>query len=56
MFHPKVIMRIIGLLLQLEAVFLALCIGISVYYGEDMLPAYLYTIATFSKMTFSLLP
>lgn len=45
MFHPKVILRIIGLLLQLEAVFLALCIGISVYYGENMMPAYLYTIA-----------
>ena len=44
MFHPKVILRIIGLLLQLEAVFLALCIGVSIYYGENTLPAYLYTI------------
>ena len=44
MFHPKVILRIIGLLLQLEAVFLALCIGVSVYYGENILSAYLFTI------------
>ena len=45
MFHPRVILRIIGLLLQLEAIFVALCIGVSVYYSENILYAYLYTIA-----------
>lgn len=45
MFHPRVILRIIGLLLQLEAIFVALCIGVSVYYSENIVYAYLYTIA-----------
>lgn len=45
MFHPKVILRIIGLLLQLEALFLTLSIGVSLYYNENMLNTYLYTLA-----------
>lgn len=45
MFHPKVILRIIGLLLQLEALFLTLSIGVSLYYSENMLNTYLYTLA-----------
>lgn len=46
MFHPKVILRIIGLLMQLEALFLSGSVAVSLYYGDEMLPAYLYTIAT----------
>ena len=46
MFHPKVILRIIGLLLQLEALFLCCSLGVSLYLGEKgMLTAYLYTLA-----------
>ncbi len=44
MFHPKVILRILGLLLLLEALFLTGCIGVSLYYGEQMLLSYLYTL------------
>lgn len=44
MFHPKVIFKIIGLLLQLEALFLSGSIAVSVYYNETILPAYIYTI------------
>lgn len=46
MFHPKVILRIIGLLLQLEALFLTSSVAVSLYYDEQILPAYLYTLAT----------
>lgn len=46
MFHPKVILRIIGLLLQLEALFLTSSVAVSLYYDEHILPAYLYTLAT----------
>lgn len=46
MFHPKVILRIIGLLLQLEAIFLSFSLALSLYFGEQgMLSAYLYTLA-----------
>ena len=46
MLHPKVICRIIGLLLQLEALFLTCSIGVSLYYNEEnILSAYIYTIA-----------
>ncbi|MBR2300411.1 MAG: TrkH family potassium uptake protein [Bacteroidaceae bacterium] len=44
MFHPKVILRILGLLLLLEALFILACIGVSLYYGEDMLSSYMYTL------------
>ena len=44
MFHPKVILRILGLLLLLEALFVLACIGVSLYYGENMLSSYLYTL------------
>ena len=46
MFHPKVILRIIGLLLQLEALFLSGSVFVSLYYNDNMLMPYLYTIAT----------
>lgn len=46
MFHPKVILRIIGLLLQLEALFLACSLGLSLYLKEEgMLGAYIYSLA-----------
>lgn len=45
MFHPKVILRIIGLLLLLEALFLTSSIAVSIYYGENILKAYIITLA-----------
>ncbi|MBR2638808.1 MAG: TrkH family potassium uptake protein [Bacteroidaceae bacterium] len=46
MLHPKVILRIIGLLLQLEALFLTCSVALSLYYNEqNILSAYIYTIA-----------
>lgn len=44
MFHPKVILRILGLLLQLEALFLTSGVALSLYYNDNMLPSFLYTI------------
>ena len=44
MFHPKVILKIIGLLLQLEALFLTSGVALSLYYNDNMLPSFLYTI------------
>ena len=35
MFHPKVIFRIVGILLFIEAAFLLSSIGISLLYGEN---------------------
>ena len=35
MFHPKVIFRIVGILLFIEAAFLLTGIGVSLFYGED---------------------
>ena len=35
MFHPKVIFRIVGILLFIEAAFLLSGIGVSLFYGED---------------------
>ena len=43
MFHPKVIFRIIGILLFIEAAFLLGCVGVSLYYGEDTTKALLYS-------------
>ncbi len=44
MFHPKVIFKIIGLLLLLEALFMSVSIAVSLYYAEDIISAYIYTI------------
>lgn len=41
MIHPKAIIRIIGILLLLETVFLLVCSGISLYYKDDALVAFL---------------
>lgn len=35
MFHPKVILRIIGMLLFIEAAFLLCCVGVALFYGEN---------------------
>ena len=43
MFHPKVIFRIIGILLFIEAAFLSGSIGVSLYYGEDTVRPLLYS-------------
>ena len=43
MFHPKVIFRIIGMLLFIEAAFLLSGIGVSLYYGEDTVKPLLYS-------------
>lgn len=45
MFHPKVILRIMGLLLQLEALFLIGAIAMSLYYDDNMLMPFIYTFA-----------
>lgn len=45
MFHPKIILKIIGLLLYFEAIFLLGSIGVAFYYSETTLSAHLYTLA-----------
>lgn len=37
MFHPKIVFRIIGLLLFIEAMFLLCCVGVALYYDEDVI-------------------
>ena len=46
MFHPKLIFRIIGLLLFIEAVFLSSTVGVALYYGEEVLPSLMISIAS----------
>ena len=41
MFHPKVIFRIVGILLFIEAAFLLTGIGVSLFYGEDTVKPFL---------------
>ena len=43
MFHPKVIFRIIGILLFIAAAFLLGSIGVSLFYGEDTVKPLLYS-------------
>ena len=43
MFHPKVIFRIVGILLFIEAAFLLSSIGIALLYGENMVKPLLYS-------------
>ena len=45
MFHPKVILRIIGLLLEIEALFMISSIAVSLYYNDGMLKPFIYTFA-----------
>ena len=35
MFHPKVIFRVIGMLLFIEALFMLLCVGVALFYNES---------------------
>ena len=35
MFHPKVIFRVIGMLLFIEALFILLCVGVALFYNEN---------------------
>ena len=44
MFHPKLIFRIVGILLFIEAVFLSGSIGVSLYYGEETIKPLLYSL------------
>lgn len=44
MFHPKLIFRIVGILLFIEAVFLLGSIGVSLYYGEETMKPLLYSL------------
>ena len=43
MFHPKVIFRIVGILLFIEAAFLLGSIGVSLFYGEHTVKPLLYS-------------
>ncbi len=46
MFHPKIISRILGFLLIVEAGFLLTALSVSYYYEEHVLRSYLYSLAT----------
>ena len=43
MFHPKIILRIVGILLFIEAAFLLGSVGVSLFYGEDIVKPLLYS-------------
>lgn len=43
MFHPKIILRIVGILLFIEAAFLLGSVGVSLFYGEDTVRPLLYS-------------
>ncbi|MBR3613548.1 MAG: TrkH family potassium uptake protein [Bacteroidaceae bacterium] len=45
MFHPKIISRILGLLLFIEAAFLLTSLAVAFYYHETIINTYLYTLA-----------
>ena len=45
MFHPKIISRILGLLLFIEAAFLLTSLAVAFYYRETIIDTYLYTLA-----------
>ena len=44
MFHPKIISRILGLLLFIEAAFLVSALAVSLYYKEAKLNTYFYSL------------
>ncbi len=46
MFHPKIIFRIIGLLLYVEAIFLLGCVPVALYYDDPVMRPLLISIAT----------
>lgn len=46
MFHPKIIFRIIGLLLYVEAIFLLGCVPVALYYDEPIMRPLLISIAS----------
>lgn len=46
MFHPKIISRILGFLLIVEAGFLLTALSVSYYYEEHVLRSYIYSLAT----------
>ncbi len=45
MFHVKTIFRIIGLLLFIEALFLLSCVGVALYYDEEIIKTLLTSVA-----------
>ena len=45
MFHPKIISRIIGFLLMIEAGFLLSSLFVSLYYHEQIVDTYIYSLA-----------
>ena len=46
MFHPKIIFRILGLLLYVEAIFLLACVPVALYYSEPVMRPLLISIAS----------
>ncbi|MBQ8674447.1 MAG: TrkH family potassium uptake protein [Bacteroides sp.] len=54
MLHKTMIYRVIGYLLLVESVLLAICAGVSLFYGEDDLPAFLYSIGATTGVGFLL--
>ncbi|MBR4848610.1 MAG: TrkH family potassium uptake protein [Bacteroidaceae bacterium] len=45
MFHPKIIFRIVGLLLYVEAIFLLGCVPVALYYNEPVMRPLIISIA-----------
>lgn len=54
MFHPKVILRIVGILLFIEAAFLLGSIGVSLYYNEATVRPLLYSFGIIAAVAFLL--
>ena len=46
MFHPKIIFRITGLLLYVEAIFLLVCVPVALYYNEPIMRSLVISIAS----------
>ena len=46
MFHPKIIFRIVGLLLYVEAIFLLGCVPVALYYDEPVMRPLIISIAS----------
>ncbi len=54
MFHPKVILRIVGILLFIEAAFLLGSVGVSLFYGENIVRPLLYSFGIIASAAFLL--
>ena len=54
MFHPKIILRIVGILLFIEAAFLLGSVGVSLFYGEDTVRPLLYSAGIIAFIAFLL--